>query len=251
MESTFILCFSGLLGLLIGSFLNVVIYRLPKMLLETEKFNLALPHSHCTECKSPLAWYENIPLLSYALQMGKCRHCRVMIHWRYPFVEFLTFSSSLIVAIRFPELSTLIPALVFTWLIIPLAFIDIEYQLLPNRLTYLLLLAGLITNYFHIFCSFKSAIIGAVSGYLVFWLIAFLYKKIRKIDGLGGGDIKLLAALGAWLGWQILPSVIFFSSVITLIFMIGGLLTKRLRYQSRVSFGPFLILTGWLLLLLA
>jgi leader peptidase (prepilin peptidase)/N-methyltransferase len=238
-----------LASLAVGSFLNVVIYRLPQMLISSEKqLNLSFPASHCPHCKQALRRWHNIPLISFLLLRGKCAYCKTRIHWRYPFVELLTLTTSLIVMQYQPLYLPLIAALVFSWFLIALVFIDIDHQLLPDRLTLPLVILGLITNYFGIFTSFQNAVIGAIVAYLLLWLVSFLFEKLRNKEGLGGGDVKLLAALGAWLGWQQLPLILLISSVLCLIVMLVLMLLKKHKADQPFAFGPFLAIAGWVLL---
>jgi prepilin signal peptidase PulO-like enzyme (type II secretory pathway) len=242
--SAFVIILAGLLGLIIGSFLNVVIYRLPRMMYGEKKINLAFPASHCPQCKIPLKWRHNIPVLSFALQRGKCSACKINISSRYPLVELLTAFFSIAVVMHFRQLKQFLPALLYIWLLIPMIFIDFEHQLLPDVLTLPLLVCGLGVNYFNIFVSFQSALLGAVIGYASFWLIAFYFKKLRHKDGIGGGDIKLIAALGAWTGWQTLPYLVLASSSAALIIIGIMVLMKRHAISQRFAYGPFLAIAG-------
>jgi prepilin signal peptidase PulO-like enzyme (type II secretory pathway) len=239
----------AILGLAVGSFLNVVIYRLPLMMQDSETdsaFNLWLPGSHCPFCKEKLHWYDNVPLVSYLLQLGKCRYCQRAISWRYPLVEVLTAALSVAIAMRFPELKIMCLVLVFTWLLIPMVFIDFEHQILPDGLTLGLLWVGLLANSFGLVVPPQAAILGAAMGYIVFWGIAKGYYLLRRVEGMGAGDFKLLAALGAWLGWQALPMILIISGVLALLVSFALVLLKRRKYTDTFAFGPYLAIAGWL-----
>lgn len=234
----FIFCLVFLLGLSIGSFLNVVIVRLP------DEINLAIPRSRCPHCQTPIHAWDNIPILSFLLLRGRCRHCRTAISWRYPLVEF---STALLTTLTFwhfgLQVQTLF-AFFFIWFLIALFFIDLDTQLLPDQLTLPLLWLGLLANVQHLFIDLSSAVVGAIAGYLSLWTIAQLYLLLTKRPGMGHGDFKLLAALGAWLGWQVLPLIIFLSSLLGLV---CGALILFIHKQDRhtpIAFGPYLALAG-------
>jgi leader peptidase (prepilin peptidase)/N-methyltransferase len=257
----------ALFSLLIGSFLNVVIYRLPRMLqnewsqecrqylglkpqvTDTEKLNLYLPLSHCTACKKRLKPWHNIPVISYLVLCGKCAYCKMKISIRYPLVELLCCIASVYVAWRFGVSWQTVGALVFTWILISLTFIDLDYQLLPNHLTLLLLWIGLFANTFNLFTHCQDAIIGAIAGYLVFAFTQWLFKLATKKTGMGQGDYKFLAALGAYLGWQQLPIIILLSSFIGMIFGLTHMLIKRQFKSTPLPFGPYLAIAGWISLM--
>ena len=218
------------LGLLIGSFLNVVIYRLPVMMERAWKaecaeyfpetkliadegiFNLFLPRSRCPKCLHIIGALENIPLISWLLQRGKCKHCASKISARYPCVELLTAILSLAVAYVIPFGWPLLFALIFTWVLICLSYIDFDVMLLPDQLTLPLLWMGLLINLSYSFVSINDAVVGAILGYLSLWSVYWLFKLATGKEGMGYGDFKLLAALGAWFGWQALPLIILLSS---------------------------------------
>ena len=265
---------SAVLGLLIGSFLNVVIRRLPVMIetawrrechefLETapaaqsgpEPYNLLRPGSSCPHCGHRITPIENIPVLSYLLLRGKCSGCNNGIPLRYPLVETLTALLTVLVVINFGVSTQTFFACLFTWALVSLSFIDIDHQLLPDSITLPALWLGLICNYFGLFADLYSALMGAVAGYGIFWLIHVLFKLITGKEGMGLGDLKLLAMLGAWTGWQALASIIFISSLlgslagIYLVYLRGrqGLSWRAIRQEpAQISFGPFLALAGWL-----
>ena len=245
-------------SLLIGSFLNVVIVRLPRQMhWQWEKDEqgaapppgIAWPPSHCPSCEHALSWWENLPLLSYLLLRGRCRACRAGISLRYPLVEALTALLSLIVVLKLgPQWST-VAALVLTWALIALAFIDLEHFLLPDRITLPLLAVGLLVNTIGGFTDPLSALIGAVSGYGILWAVYHAYRALTGREGFGYGDFKLLGALGAWLGWQLLPLVILLSAGVGAAIGITLILLRRHQRSEPLPFGPFLAGAGWLALL--
>ncbi len=245
-------------SLLIGSFLNVVIVRLPRQMhWQWEKDEqgaapppgIAWPPSHCPSCEHTLSWWENLPLLSYLLLRGRCRACKAGISLRYPLVEALTALLSLIVVLILgPQWST-VAALVLTWALIALAFIDLEHFLLPDRITLPLLAVGLLVNTISGFTDPLSALIGAVSGYGILWAVYHAYRALTGREGFGYGDFKLLGALGAWLGWQLLPLIILLSAGVGAAIGITLILIRRHQRSEPLPFGPFLAGAGWLALL--
>ena len=252
-------------GLFIGSFLNVVIYRLPVMmqrswnsqcqeLLELEveqheRFNLAIPPSRCPHCKHRIGALENIPVLSFLLQKGKCKHCGTKISPRYPSIELLTGIISGIVAWQLGFSWPLLFALLLSWSLIALTFIDFDHQLLPDDITLPLIWLGLILSLFGLFTDMQSSIIGAVAGYLSLWSVYQLFKLITGKEGMGYGDFKLLAVFGAWFGWQLLPMVILLSSLVGAVVGIGLILFRGRDRQLPIPFGPYLAAAGWLAML--
>lgn len=249
-------------ALTVGSFLNVVIHRVPVMMQrewdamanddaeeDRETYNLSLPASACPTCDHKIRWYENIPLLSYAFLKGKCSECSSSISLRYPFVELL---SAITVTYTFylygiNEISLL--AAFFTWALICLIFIDIDHQLLPDRITLPLLWLGLFANTFNIFTSLESAVYGAIAGYLSLWSVYWAFKLLTGKEGMGYGDFKLLAALGAWVGIAQIPLIILLSSVVGTIFSIIMIVRKKQDQQTPIPFGPYLAIAGWIALL--
>ncbi|MDR2032114.1 MAG: A24 family peptidase [Azoarcus sp.] len=251
---------AALLGLSIGSFLNVVIHRLPRMMEREwqaeaaalrgeaipprERFNLASPRSHCPSCGHMISALENIPLLSYLCLRGRCRHCRAPIGCRYPLVETLSAALSGYAAWRFGFTLATLGALLFLWVSIALAFIDFDTQLLPDDLTQPLLWLGLLFNLNSTYVSLADAVIGAMAGYLFLWSIYWLFKLVTGKEGMGYGDFKLLAAIGAWLGWQILPLTILLASLAGAV-IAGGLIALTGRERSApIPFGPYLVVAG-------
>lgn len=260
------LLYIGVLGLIIGSFLNVVIYRLPIMLhqewqREYERyaipsdtkptpFNLFIPPSHCTLCQKQVPIWANIPLLGYLFLKGKCLFCHKAIALRYPLIELTTAMVSVVVVWHFGWHWQSLSALVLSWGLIALTIIDMDQQLLPDAITLPLLWLGLGVSLLGLHVSSQEAILGAALGYLSLWAIAKLFKIICKKEGMGQGDFKLLAALGAWLGWQLLPALLLIASLLGLTAN-AYLLNKPYRDFRHLSipFGPYLSLAGWILLL--
>ncbi|GAA5000783.1 A24 family peptidase [Acinetobacter puyangensis] len=250
------------LGLCIGSFLNVVIYRLPRIMenewqqecqaflhpdqpiVTTEKFTLSTPASSCPHCQHKILWYENIPLISWLLLKGKCSDCKQPISIRYPLVELGTMLCSLVIAYHFgPSIETVF-GLIFTWILIALTGIDFDTQLLPDRLTYPLIGLGLAINSYAIFTSASQAIWGCLIGFLSLWIVYIIFKLVTGKEGMGYGDFKLLAALGAWMGPLQLPLIILLSSFVGAI--IGIILLKMTKENRPFAFGPYLAIAGWI-----
>jgi leader peptidase (prepilin peptidase) / N-methyltransferase len=262
------LLYAGLfsLGLVVGSFLNVVIYRLPLMmesrwrrdcceLLEVEHekqdahLNLATPNSHCPVCKTAIKPWQNIPVLSYLLLRGKCGNCATPISPRYPFLELVTGLMTLSLAWFFDLSPALLGAALLTWLLIVLTVIDIDHQLLPDDITLPLLWMGLLFNLSATYVSLSDAVIGAMAGYLILWSIYWIFRLLTGKEGMGYGDFKLLAALGAWLGWQALPLIILLSSLVGAVCGIALMIIKRRGKDIPIPFGPYLAMAGWIALL--
>lgn len=251
---------SALFGLMIGSFLNVVIYRLPKMMeqawqnncLELQgkeipansKFTLATPRSVCPHCAHKISALENIPVISYLWLKGRCRACKSPISARYPLVEILTASLLGLVSWKFGYSYTTLFAAAFTFALISLTFIDFDTQLLPDDITLPLLWLGLLFNLNYGFTDLKSAVIGAMAGYLVLWSVFWLFKLLRGKEGMGYGDFKLLAAIGAWFGWQLLPAVILLSSTLGALIGIALIVLTKRDKNIPMPFGPYLAIGG-------
>lgn len=261
-------------GLVVGSFLNVVIHRLPIMLkkrwqrecvdifaqtLNTEThviadlfkinninpFNLALPRSHCPICRTPIKFWQNIPVLSYLLLCRKCAICKNEIPIRYLLVELLSLLVAIIAGLEFGISFTCAAVCIFGWFLIAISFIDIENQLIPDSISIPLLWIGLLLSCFDLFTNSHDAILGAIIGYVFLWGIGQLFQFSRKREGIGLGDCKLLAAVGAWLGWQLLPFVILTSSIFGLIIGSGILLHKKLSRNTPIPFAPFITIAAW------
>jgi leader peptidase (prepilin peptidase) / N-methyltransferase len=259
-EPAIFITVSVIFGLLVGSFLNVVIHRLPKMMerewhnnclalqgkevSEQTKFTLATPRSACPSCNHQISALENIPIISYLLLGGKCKSCKSKISIRYPLVEALTGALLGLVAYQFGYTYTTLFAWVFTLALITLTFIDFDTQLLPDDITLPLLWLGLMFNLTTGFTDLKSAVIGAATGYLILWSVYWLFKIIRGKEGMGYGDFKLLAAIGAWFGWQLIPAVILLSSVLGAVLGVALILFRGKSSETAIPFGPFLALGG-------
>ena len=256
----------GFVGLLIGSFLNVVIYRLPKMLMrdwrmqarevldlpeqaDTEPFNLILPNSSCPHCGHEIKPWENIPLVSWLVLRGKCSSCKEAISIRYPLVELACGLFSAVIAWQFGVSWEALAMLVLTWGLLSMSLIDADHQILPDVLVLPLLWLGLILNSFGFFTSLSDALWGAVIGYMSLWSIFWLFKLITGKEGMGYGDFKLLALIGAWGGWQVLPLTILLSSVLGAVIGIIILRLQRNGYNKPIPFGPYLAAAGWLALI--
>ncbi|MBU0455375.1 MAG: A24 family peptidase [Gammaproteobacteria bacterium] len=232
-------------GALVGSFLNVCIYRMPRDELSVRKPQ----RSFCPYCNKQILWYDNIPFLSYLFLGGKCRFCKKMISFRYFLVELLTCVLSLIVAFEFGISGTLVGGLLFTWLLIAITFIDLEHQIIPDVLTYPLLWIGLTYSCFGLFSNSRDAILGAAIAYLFFWVLGKAFYWVTKKEGIGHGDYKLLAAVGAWLGWELLPLVLLLSGLLGIVFGGGFLLIRKLSKNTPIPFGPFIALAAWVALI--
>ncbi len=258
---------AGLLGLIVGSFLNVVVHRLPRMMerdwlrqcremLEPDKerpaeatYNLVLPHSHCPHCKAEIKAWQNLPVISYLMLRGRCGNCKAPISPRYPLVELLTAALSMVVAWQFGFGWPTAAFLLLTWALISLSMIDADTQLLPDIIVLPMLWLGLLLNSAGVFTDIHSALWGAAAGYLTLWLVFWAFKLITGKEGMGYGDFKLLAMLGAWGGWQILPLTILLSSLVGAIL---GIIILKSRGQSNATplpFGPYLAIAGWIVLI--
>jgi leader peptidase (prepilin peptidase)/N-methyltransferase len=249
-----------LLGLACGSFLNVVIHRFPRMMEarwraecaelarqeppRSERYNLFVPRSGCPHCGHPIRALENIPVLSWLALRGKCSACRQRISARYPLVELLTAAVSGYVAWRMGFTLAAAGALVFTWAMIALAFIDFDTFYLPDDITLPLLWLGLALNLDATFAPIESAVIGAIAGYLALWIVFWAFKLATGKEGMGYGDFKLLAAIGAWLGWKMLPLVILLSSFVGAIVGVLLIVLARRGRNVPIPFGPYLAVAG-------
>jgi leader peptidase (prepilin peptidase)/N-methyltransferase len=275
---------AGLFGLLIGSFLNVVIHRLPRMmqreaddylafdsqnrdeaiklgspvtaisyqsnvpLPHEDQYNLTLPRSACPVCKHQITALENIPIVSYLALRGKCSECKTPISIRYPIVELLTGALSALLIWQFGSGWLGLASLGFAFLLIAMTFIDADTQFLPDSLTYPLLWCGLLVNTIGLIVPLREAVIGAVAGYLSLWLVNWIFKIVRKMDGMGNGDFKLLAALGAWLGWKMLPLIVLLSALVGSVVGITLILLIKHDRKTAIPFGPYLAGAGMIAL---
>jgi leader peptidase (prepilin peptidase)/N-methyltransferase len=253
-------------GAIIGSFLNVVIYRLPQMMhrewrkeclefleqpaeAESETFNLNTPRSRCGNCGHQITALENIPLLSYLFLGGKCSACKTPISLQYPLVELFTAILSVIVGWHFGVSLQTAAGLLMTWCLIAMSGIDLGHKLLPDSITLPLLWLGILLSLFEVFVDLESSVIGAMAGYLSLWSVFMLFKLLTGKEGMGHGDFKLLAALGAWLGWKPLLVVVLTSSVVGAVVGISMILLKRSERGTQIPFGPYLAAAGWITLL--
>ena len=261
---TLFLGFVALLGLLVGSFINVIVYRLPIMLerawqssearneLPTEAFNLAVPRSHCPSCAQQLSAVENVPVVSFLFLRGRCRHCKSRISARYPLVEIAASVASILVAMSFGFTASTLAFLVFAWFLLALSLIDLDHHLLPDDLTLPLLWFGLLVSAFDLGLpgvSLFDAVIGTAAGYMTLWSLFWAFLLVTGKEGLGYGDFKLLAALGAWLGWQAILAVLLLSALAgaatgLILIVFGG----RER-SAPLPFGPFLAAAGFVMLI--
>ncbi len=258
----------SIFGLAMGSFLNVVISRYPVMLLrswqaecqhllelteESEEqkkvFNLARPRSRCPHCQQTLTVWQNIPLISFLILHGRCGFCQKRISFQYPLVELLTTLMMVVIFLTFGwHINTLL-LWIMTWGLIALAFIDWQKQILPDNICLSLLWLGLLANIGELFVPLSDAVIGAAAGYLLLWVVARLFKILRKKEGMGHGDFKLLAMFGAWLGLQPTLYILLLAVVLSLIFNLILLLNKKINYNQPLPFGPWLAVSGWLIII--
>ena len=265
-----LVAFAFVIGLVVGSFLNVVIYRLPLMmeaewtaqcreLLELDTpgqpaspapvFNLAFPDSHCPACKHEITAIDNIPLVSWLVLKGRCRYCRAPVSARYPAIELVTAVVSALVAWQFGFTWQTPALLVLSWALIVLTMIDYDHQLLPDDITLPLLWLGLLVNSFGLVTTLENALWGAMAGYGLLWGVYQVFKLVTGKEGMGYGDFKLLAALGAWLGWQALPMIILLSSLVGAVVGIGLIAIQGRDRNIPIPFGPYLACAGFLSLL--
>ncbi|CAD6556892.1 prepilin peptidase [Paraburkholderia sabiae] len=250
-------------GLVIGSFLNVVVHRLPIMLERAwrtevseatgqafdedglpERYNLWLPRSACPHCGHVLRAWENIPVFSYLVLRGRCSQCKSRVSFRYPLIELSSAALALGALVTFGATGTALAAFGLCATLLAMSAIDIDTHLLPDSMTLPLLWAGLIVNFNAVFASLHDAVIGAIAGYLALWCVHWLFKIVRGIEGMGYGDFKLLAALGAWLGWAALPQIILIAAVTGAVVGLVATWIGRMRFEEPLPFGPFLAAGG-------
>ena len=269
----------ALISLMVGSFLNVVIYRVPLMMergwrdgvidyltdqqsdkdkalalefrteLPPEPFNIAVPRSRCPQCGNEITAWQNIPVISYLLLRGKCSGCKSGISVRYPIVEFVTMLLSLVVAWKLGPTPAALLGIVVTWFLVAMSMIDFDHQLLPDSMTLPLMWIGLLAALVPVFADIRAAVLGAALGYMVLWSIYQLFKLITGKEGMGYGDFKLLAALGALLGWQALPVIILLSSLVGAVVGLTIIAITRRDKNIPIPFGPYLAAAGWLAML--
>lgn len=231
-----------LLGVCLGSFANVCIYRLPK-----DK-QIISGRSLCPKCKKKINWYDNLPLISFIILNRRCRNCKKTISSRYFIVELITGITFFIIYLNFDNLYTIIFLSILALILIMIFFIDLENFIIPDNLNFAIMGLAIIKNFFPNFNTslvhdINQSIIGGIIGYLTIWLIIFLYKAIKKIDGMGLGDAKLMAGIGLLFGWQSIPLVLFISSILGLVFVIPSLIKKQKNMRSEIPFGPFIIIS--------
>tara|TARA_A100001391_G_scaffold81998_4_gene53502 strand:+ start:203 stop:1066 length:864 start_codon:yes stop_codon:yes gene_type:complete len=265
-QPALLILFCTVFGLLVGSFLNVVIHRVPRMMErtwrreaqevlelpieETSPYNLVVPRSRCPHCDHAIRWHENIPVVSWLLLKGRCSACGQGISARYPLVELLSALIAAVCAWQFGYGGWLVFVLFASFTLLALAAIDLDTTLLPDAMTFPLLWAGLLAALLGISpVALPDAVVGAMAGYLSLWSLYWVFKLVTGKEGMGYGDFKLLAALGAWLGWQYLPLVILLSSVVGLVFAIGMMARGGLKKGQGIPFGPYLAIAGWIALL--
>lgn len=260
-------------GLLVGSFLNVVIYRVPIILkrqwkadcvsfLAQEKepapdsttsneqnFNLIVPRSRCPHCGHLITALENVPVLSFLFLGGRCRECKTPISVRYPLIEILSATLAVLVAWKYGFSYQAAMGIVLSWALISLSFIDYDHQYLPDNITLPFLWLGLFLNLNNLYVDLASAVLGAIMGYLVLWLVYQVFKIVTGKEGMGYGDFKLLAMLGAWLGWQALPAIILISTLVGSIIGVSLIVFKQHNRNHPIPFGPYLAIAGWIVLL--
>lgn len=255
-ENSLLFGVTAVISLLAGSFLNVVIYRLPLMLRYRlnnsagAELSLAQPRSHCPNCKRTLRAYDNIPLISYLLLRGRCAFCQSKIHCHYPLVELFSLILSLMVVARWGLSLNAAAGLILTWFLLALAAIDLQKLILPDEMTLSLLWIGLMLSLAATFTDPVSAIIGAVSGYVFFWIINRFFFAITRKQGLGYGDMKLLAACGAWFGWQALPALVILASASGLMVSASLLAAGKISSGQQIPFGPYLCLGAWTVMMI-
>ena len=243
-------------GLMAGSLLNVFIYRIPIIYngsSNNSKYNLFWPRSQCRNCSNTIRFLHNIPIISYIILKGKCAYCERIISSQYPLVELITMIFTIYCGLYYGLIIELIAILFFLWVLIIISFIDINHKIIPDSLSLTLLWAGLLCTIIYsenglssILIDTKSSILGVISGYLVLWFIYHIHFFITKKEGLGYGDFKLLAAIGAWVGWQLIPMTLFFASILGLIYGLISINLKRTDKDTPIPFGPFLAISGWI-----
>ncbi len=257
------LIIAGILGLIVGSFLNVVIIRYPIMLeskwrrecqrylkqpIENikKRFDLLIPRSHCPHCQTPIKWRHNIPVISYFILLGRCANCKKRISPIYTIIEVLTCILTILTVSNFLITWQMLAALIMTWVLIVLCFIDLRKQLLPDTITLPMLWLGLLFSLFSLYVTPYLSILGAILGYIILWIAAWLYKIIRKKEGMGHGDLKMLAMLGAWFGPQMVINILIMAIIFALIASLFLLSLKKITTQKPIPFGPFIAVSAWI-----
>lgn len=257
------LIIAGILGLIVGSFLNVVIIRYPIMLeskwrrecqrylkqpIENikKRFDLLIPRSHCPHCQTPIKWRHNIPVISYFILLGRCANCKKRISPIYTIIEVLTCILTILTVSNFLITWQMLAALIMTWVLIVLCFIDLRKQLLPDTITLPMLWLGLLFSLFSLYVTPYLSILGAILGYIILWIAAWLYRIIRKKEGMGHGDLKMLAMLGAWFGPQMVINILIMAIIFALIASLFLLSLKKITTQKPIPFGPFIAVSAWI-----
>jgi len=257
--------FGSIFGMIVGSFLNVVIFRYPKQLkhewtvqsrawLELEPLagdappGIVRPPSHCGHCGESVKPWQNIPIISFLVLGAKCAACKTPISWRYPLVELLTGVLSAVVVYTFGWSLASLFGLILTWVLVALTFIDFDHQLLPDDIVLPTLWLGLGLSLMPVFADIRSALIGAIAGYMAFWLVFQVFLRLTGKEGMGYGDFKLLSLLGAWLGWQYLPQIILISTLIGTAVGLVLMVKRRAGSDTEIPFGPYIALAGWIAL---
>ncbi|WP_423063037.1 prepilin peptidase [Candidiatus Paracoxiella cheracis] len=257
------LIIAGILGLIVGSFLNVVIIRYPIMLeskwrrecqrylkqpIENikKRFDLLIPRSHCPHCQTPIKWRHNIPVISYFILLGRCANCKKRISPIYTIIEVLTCILTILTVSNFLITWQMLAALIMTWVLIVLCFIDLRKQLLPDTITLPMLWLGLLFSLFSLYVTPYLSILGAILGYIILWIAAWLYKIIRKKEGMGHGDLKMLAVLGAWFGPQMVINILIMAIIFAFIASLFLLSLKKITTQKPIPFGPFIAVSAWI-----
>lgn len=270
-NQTFFFGVTFVFSLMIGSFLNVVIYRFPKMLEQgwkrecrefladelaknntdkaEEVMTLSKPSSSCPSCQHKIRFYENIPVISWLVLRGKCSQCRAKISFRYPLVESATAILSVVIAAHYGVTYTTLFLLILTWGLICLTLIDFDHMLLPDQITLPLLWLGLLVNIDGAIVPLNDSVIGAVAGYMSLFSVFWLFKLLTGKEGMGHGDFKLVAVFGAWIGWQLLPLLILMASAVGAIIGISMMVFKNHQREQAIPFGPYLAIAGWITLL--
>ena len=228
------------MGACLGSFANVCIYRLPK----TKQ--IISGRSFCPKCKKKINWYDNLPIISFLFLSGKCRKCKKVISLRYLIVELITGISFLLIYLNFENLYTITFLSILSLILIMIFFIDLENFIIPDSLNFIIMGLALLKNFLPNFDTsliheINQSIIGGMVGYLSIWLIIYLYKTFKKIDGMGFGDAKLMAGIGLLFGWQSIPFILFVASILGLIFVVPSLIKKQKTMRTEIPFGPFII----------
>jgi len=248
-----LLVFSGIIGLIVGSFLSMLTWRLPRLMLEGEEQifkKISLGGSKCPQCDAQIPWYKLIPLFSWLASRGKCHNCDSRISIRYPLIELFTASLTVACIWYFGLTTTGIAATLFSWILVAIFVIDFEHQLILDNLSLPLLWLGLLFNTQNLFTTPTDAILGAAIGYLLLWTVYHLFKLLTGKEGMGYGDFKLLAALGAWFGVFALPQIILIAALSSIVISLIGILLKRRGKDTPLAFGPFLAIGGWATLFL-